>query len=427
MTRIKSVRRFVAVVFFALSLVSTAAAQERPGPGQSPPPPDSATEPQGFLAEPDIVRRAVIFADRNLGGSGGERGGGFYVDFGDLISGAGWIALGPGYRRWFASEKVVADTSAVLSWRGYKTVQGTLEAPALARNRLTIGTQFRWSDFGQVNFFGIGPDTLESNESEYRIRATNLTGYAAVRPVQWFSVGSKVSWVQPSIDRRSGFFRSNRPDAIEIFPADIVFSVIDQSAFVHSELSVTADTRDFPQHPLRGGVLRGAMAKFSDRDRGLFTFSRYEAEVAQFVPVVDGRIVVGVHGWLVASDADDGRFVPFYLQPNLGGHNSLRSFADYRFRDRNMLLLNAEARIAMTTHIDTAVFVDAGNVARRVSDLNLDHRSYGVGLRLHSRRQTYLRFDVAKGVEGWRFLFRLHDPFTLSRLNSRFAPIPFVH
>ncbi len=426
MKRVELVRMFAAAVVFALTSIG-AAAQERGPAAQSPPPPDSATEPQGYLPEPDIVRRAVIFADRNLLGSGGDKANGFYVDFGDLISGAGWIAVGPGYRRWFADEKVMADTSAVLSWRGYKSVQGTLEAPALARKRLTIGTQLRWSDFAQVNFFGVGPDTLESNESEYRIRATNLAGYATVRPVEWLGVGTRISWVQPSLDRHGGFFKRSLPDTIDLFPGDIVFSVPDQPAFVHSELSVTADTRDFPEHPLRGGVIRGVMSRFSDRDHGLFTFNRYEAEAAQFVPVEDGRIVFALHGWLVTSDAEDGHFVPFYLQPNLGSHNSLRSFADYRFRDRNMLLVNVEARFALTTHLESAVFVDAGNVAARVSDLDLDRRSYGVGLRLHSRRATFARVDLAQGSEGWRFLFRLHDPFNLTRLTRRWAPVPFVH
>ena len=80
----------------------------------------------------------------------------------------------------------------------------------------------------------------------------------------------------------------------------------------------------------------------------------------------------------------------------------------------------------MMTHIDAAFFVDAGNVAPRVADLNFDKRSYGAGLRLHSRRQTFARMDVARGDEGWRFLFRLSDPLTLGRLSKRTAPVPFV-
>lgn len=61
-------------------------------------------------------------------------------------------------------------------------------------------------------------------------------------------------------------------------------------------------------------------------------------------------------------------------------------------------------------HVDAAAFVDAGNVAPRVGDLNLEKRSYGAGLRIHNRKQTFGRVDIARGGEGWRFVVRLTDP-----------------
>jgi hypothetical protein len=72
------------------------------------------------------------------------------------------------------------------------------------------------------------------------------------------------------------------------------------------------------------------------------------------------------------------------------------------------------------------VFADGGNVGARLSNLNLDKRSYGVGWRIHSREATFARFDVAHGAEGWHFLFRMNDPLGLSRLTRRLAPVPFV-
>jgi outer membrane protein assembly factor BamA len=137
-------------------------------------------------------------------------------------------------------------------------------------------------------------------------------------------------------------------------------------------------------------------------------------------------VTLALHGWLAASDTSEGGWVPFYLQPSLGGHNTLRGYIDYRFHDRNLLVANVEARFAIFTHLDAAVFADAGNVAAHLSDLNLDKRSYGVGWRLHSRESTFARFDIARGAEGWKFLFRLNDPLQLSRLTRRLAPVPFV-
>jgi outer membrane protein assembly factor BamA len=211
-----------------------------------------------------------------------------------------------------------------------------------------------------------------------------------------------------------------------MFPQDAVYSVAEQPRFVHGELSIATDTRDHRSHPTQGGLYRGAWSRYADRDTGTFTFNRFDAEGAQFLPVADARVVFALHGWLVASDTAAGEVLPFYLMPSLGGHNSLRAYTDFRFHDRNLIVVNAESRVALFTHLDAALFVDAGNVAARVADLNLDKRGYGAGLRLHTADSTFARFDVAHGAEGWRLLLRLNDPLHLSRLSRRTAAVPFV-
>ncbi len=421
------ISRVVVTLTVALLCAATSAvrAQDRPPTtAGAPPVPETATEPQGLIAEPKFIRQAHLFADRHM--SSGDKTNGFYVDSGSMIPGSGWIAVGPGYRRWFSNDVGFVDASSAISWRSYKHAQVRVEMPKLAHSRLTIGSQLRWQDAPQINFYGEGTDTLVANASQYRLRSTNLVGYATVRPAEWLGINAKLGWIDPSISAPAGTFRRDRPDARDVFRRDIVYALPDQPAFVQTEVSVTADTRDFPEHPLRGGLVRAVAARYSDRDTGLFTFRRYEGEAAGFVPVADGRLVFALHGWLVNSHADEGRFVPFYLQPSLGGSNSLRSFADYRFHDRNMLLISAEARIALMTHVQTALFMDAGNVAAHLRDVNLARRSYGVGLRFHSRRQTFARLDLARGSEGWRMLFRMNDPLNLSRLSRRTAPMPFV-
>ena len=359
----------------------------------------SQSPPQGFVTEPGVIERAVIFADRHI--TNGEVTNGFYIDAWNMIPGAGWVSAGPGYRQWYAKDSAFVDGSAAISWHGYKTAQARFEMPKLARSRLALGTQLRWQDFRSVDFYGQGPDSLESQVSEHHLQTTNLVGYATVRPREWMGIGASIGWLRPS-----------RPS--------------NQPTFVHTEISATADNRDFPGHPTRGGLVRAAMADYSDRDGGVFSFRRYDAEAAHFVPLARSRVVLAARGWLVATDTDEGRVVPFYLQPSLGGHNSLRSYADFRFHDRHLMLFNAEARIAMMSHVDAAVFMDAGNVAGRFSDLDFGKRSYGAGLRFHNVRQNFARVDVARGSEGWRLLFRLTDPLNLSRLSRRTAPVPFV-
>lgn len=71
--------------------------------------------------------------------------------------------------------------------------------------------------------------------------------------------------------------------------------------------------------------------------------------------------------------------------------------------------MNAEARIGLIEHMDLSMFVDAGNVGPDAGALNLDQRSYGAGIRFHTRSSTLARLDLAHGKEqGWRFTPKLH-------------------
>src|SRR5262245_61988890 len=135
---------------------SRALAQAQQG-GSASPQTESAFEPQGFLREPDAVERAAVFAERS---TGNERKNGFYTNFGNLVPGAGWLSVGPGYKRWFDQDRAFVDASAAISWHWYRAAQARFELPRIARSRLSFGTQVQLQDFTQVDFFGEGPQSL---------------------------------------------------------------------------------------------------------------------------------------------------------------------------------------------------------------------------------------------------------------------------
>jgi outer membrane protein assembly factor BamA len=385
---------------FGLSVPATAQ-QDQPAPQDIPSGPTWA-ETQGLIPEPSAVARAAKLADRYLGGEGHSDG--FYVSTKSPIQGAGWISLGPGYRHGYRNDAIFIDGSAGISVRGYTVAQAQLEFPKLLNRRLTLGTVYRWQDFRRITSYGAGPDTTEADASTYHLRSQNLAGYATVRLQPWLSVNANLGLVDP----------------------DVRSLDLNEPRFVHSEAALVADTRDFPNHPTRGGLVRVSAAQFSDQDTGAFSFQRVETEAAGFLPLANSRVVIAVRGWLVGSNTDRDRTVPEYLQPNLGGGHSLRSYPDFRFRDDNMVLGNLELRVALMTHLDVAVFADAGNVAPHWRDLDFDRQSYGAGLRFHTRRATVVRVDVANGREGWRARFTMSEPLSLSRTERRTAPFPFV-
>ena len=423
---IRGVAAFLTVVLVAVFPIGAHAQADRRAPPQ---PPESMSMPAGLIAEPDVIQRVVIFGERRH--AGGDLNNGLQWGLAEMIPGAG-LAGGIVYRRWGKNDRQVAEISSALSARGYKIIEAHYEMPQLAKSRFTVGARGRWHDYPRLTYFGQGPDSNEADISEYGLRSFNVAGYGIYRPVRWLSVRSELGVLVPSVESSANAFKRDRSDAAVAFAGDPVFATDTQPTFLTAEVSVTADSRDFPGHPLRGGVVHFSAARYSDRStstgdaRPSASFGRYEAEAAQFIPLAGGRVVLAAHGRVVSTRTDEDQFVPFYLQPSLGGPNSLRSYSDFRFHDRHLALVNVETRFALMTHVDAALFVDAGNVSARAADLNLAKRSYGAGLRLHSRHLTYVRLDVAHGAEGWRMVVRLTDPLLLSRSPRSTVLLPVL-
>jgi hypothetical protein len=415
-------RIFVVTLLLIVGLAAGSDAQQAPA---TTAPPQETNLPSGYVSEPPIMGRAVDFASKMLGGDGTPPKDGFYPDFANMVTGAGWISIGPGYRQHLLDRHLLIDGSAAISWRAYKDAHARIELTDLGRNHATLGFQVHWQDLTQVNYFGIGADSPESQRSEYRLKDTDLLGYGIVRANRWLSFGGRFGWVkQPTISSPVGPFDRGFPDTSSIFPTDP--GIAAQASLLQGGASIEADTRDFPGRPTRGGWYRAAADVFSDRDLHQFSFRRYEAEGLQVVPVMGERWVVALHGWGAFSDTASDNSVPFYMLPSVGGSNTLRGYDDFRFHDRQMLVVNAESRWALFKHVDAAAFFDAGNVAARVGDLNLDKTSYGAGLRVHSRASTLVRLDVGHSDEGWRVFFKLSDAFRLARHSLRTTAVPFV-
>jgi hypothetical protein len=412
---------------FVVATLGSARAQgtSAAAPVRSAPPTVSA-EPRGFFPEPRGLTKGLTFAESKLDTKkSGQVKEGIHPELGNMVTGAGWISAGVGYRQLYFDDRALVEASTGLSWRGYKMAQARVEWPV---NRLvTVGTQLRWQDLTQITYFGAGPQTRASDRSEYRLKSLNQVGYVALQPRESLSVEARLGWLSgPELERPAGAFLSGHPATDEIFPHEPAFALDEQPDYLYGEAALTMDTRDAPGYPTRGGIYRAGWTRYSDRDAGRFSFQRYEGEATHFVPLVNGNVVVALHGWVVGTSAAADQDVPFYLMPSLGGSNTLRAFSDYRFHDRHFAVVNAETRIAIFEHLDAVAFVDAGNVAARFSDLNLKRTSYGVGVQLHDRDSTFARFDVAHGAEGWRVVFQMNNPFDYSRLRKRSAAAPFA-
>jgi outer membrane protein assembly factor BamA len=162
------------------------------------------------------------------------------------------------------------------------------------------------------------------------------------------------------------------------------------------------------------------MAMFHDQHLALHSFRRMEAEAAQYVPI--GRTVLSLRGRLDLSQSSAGQTVPFYMLPAIGGSSSLRGYSDYRFRDLDAMLFDAEYRWPVLRRVDAALFYDVGAVAPAIGALSGHlHADYGAGIRVHTAKRLLVRLDVARGNEGMRALVTFAAPLGL-RSNRTLAP-----
>ena len=411
-----------------------AALAQGPGPNTSSAPASTAAaataapDDSGLLREPGLITRAISFAEHRLDTPGGPRDG-FYPELGSMITGSGWISAGPGYRQRLRDGHISIDASAAISWNLYKTAQASFELPRLAGDKLAVGAQVIYQDLVRVNYYGLGEHSLEADRSGYRLHGSDTLAYATVKPNRILSVTGRFGWLpKVNVEGMTGRAASF-PNTLAIFSDSTAPGLTEQAAFLHGDVAIAADTRDNQGHPTSGGFYRAGVASYTDRDAGQFSFRRYEVEGTQFVPIVREKWVIALRAWEVFSETSNGNLVPFYLMPSLGGGSTLRSYTDFRFHDRNMVVLNAESRWALFTHVDVAVFADAGRVASQASDVNFKplKQSYGAGVRVHTRTATIGRLDVAHGSEGWRVVFTMKDAFRHSRLSGgRSTVIPFV-
>ena len=347
---------------------------------------------------------------------------GVYVELGGLPPGSG-VAAGSGYRQPLFGGRLVIDGSAAASWSHSTALQARVELPRLVGDRVSVGAQVTRQDFTRLSYFGIGPESLETSGTDYRLTNTDSLAFATLKPRAWLTLGGRIGYLSPvAIDSpRDG----DDPPTQDLFSAATAPGLFDRPAFLHTDAYVAVDTRNYPSRPTSGGDYRFTFTTFTDRDSGRYSFRRIEGEASRFIPILHENWVIALRGRVVSSDTADGGVVPFYLLPTLGGSRSLRGYADYRFRDRNLLLLNAEYRWRVFGALDGALFYDAGKVAPRFEDLTLTQlkSSYGLGFRFHSNDSTFFRVDVGRSREGTRVLLSITDAI---RPGHRSILIPYV-
>ena len=176
---------------------------------------------------------------------------GFYPEFGGLPSGSG-ISAGPGFRHGLFDGRASITASAAMAWSRSTFGQATFELPRLAGGRVNAGTQVKWQDFTRVTFFGVGPDSRAADQTAYALKNTDYTGFAAVRPQDWLTIGGRFGYSQRVTNRaphRTTHFATHDRSPTRRRPPG--------RAVPHfcAATVVNVDTRDRASRPTRAAII----------------------------------------------------------------------------------------------------------------------------------------------------------------------------
>jgi outer membrane protein assembly factor BamA len=363
---------------------------------------------------PGRLERALLYIERNriierLSGTDG-----LYPRVGSVRRGGGF-AFGAGYRKPFASRHLVFNADAAMTTKGYRSVGTDVSAPRLLSERLTLTGRARYRYFPQEDYFGLGPESLKGDRVNFLLEESEFAGIAALKPMPWLTWSAKVARLDPRIAAGTDPLH---PPIRAVFDDTTAPGLDRQPAFLETGTLLELDSRDQPGNPRSGTYVSLLGARYNDLDDFGYDFSRVGGEIQQYFPIFDKKRVIVMRGAFNRYRPDAGSAVPFYYTLPLGGKDSIRGFADFRFRDLEAVLFNVEYRWEAFAGLDMALFYDLGDVARRWSDFTLAgmKQSWGLGLRFNTYRSVFLRTEVAFGSkEGTRIYFAFGGPLRLER------------
>jgi hypothetical protein len=277
-----------------------------------------------------------------------------------------------------------------------------------------VGAYARLREMSQLSYFGPGIQSEVSDRTNFLLRDPVVGAVASVRIADGISTGVRVEELWPDVGRGVS---AQHPSVEDRFAEIEAPGLNAQPRFGRYQGFVDLQAPASVGQTLnQGGRYRIGYALFNDQQFDRFSFTRLDVEARHKFAVFGPHRRLTLHGWVAATDTRSGNSVPFYMQPSLGGTGQLRSvgedfigsdgsrgtlrgFDNFRFRDLNLMLLQADYRVPVWGPFDASIFVDAGKVAPRRADLNLSglKHDYGFSISVMRGPNTVARTDFGFG------------------------------
>ncbi len=300
--------------------------------------------------------------------------------------------------------------TASFSFRASVSELSEREVFALYEDKYLLGSQFDFYFRGQYNvdgsnrFFGFGPDSAKSNESDY---TEDYLGYdvALGLPI----ISEETHWRIRALNHFVGekFYGgkiSTIHDITEVFPGLVVDHRQQDN---ESRATLEYDSRDSAVTTSRGAYLNTFIGWSVDSFASAFDYTRYGMDARYFYPwgtAINQTTAARVKYDQVLGDA------PFWLQSRLGGKYSQRAYGDGRFIDRGALTSTLEQRFivhqiklsGVTTQFEVAPFIGLGEAFDNPQKAAARYARpvYGTAFRAIARPQVVGSVDFGIGQEG---------------------------
>lgn len=306
-----------------------------------------------------------------------------------------------------------ARPAAQVSFSGFQKYDAELTLPKLLEGRASLNVYGVHHNYPQLQYYGSGADSLKGNRTNYRLEDTALDVTFGVQPIphlRELTIAASTGYVWNNV----GPGTNNQWASTEkVFTPAQAIGVDQQTDFFRYGGFAQFDWRDNPGGPRRGGYYLAQVSRYEDRKRKLHDFTRLDLELQQYLPFFNERRVIALRARTTLTDTKAGQSVPFYLQPTLGGLDTLRGYRPFRFADNNSLLLSAEYRYEVFSGLDMALFADAGKVTARRGQINFKdlESSVGFGFRFNVRNNVFMRVETAFSHEGFQVIVRFNPVF----------------
>jgi outer membrane translocation and assembly module TamA len=278
---------------------------------------------------------------------------------------------------------------------------GDIDRTRFSHFKLYASGRYRYRP--EERYYGSGPDSRREDQRRFLLRDMLFeitTGYQFTSKIDWTV---KAGYLQHSLglkdlaDLEDELTGARNPPNYFRLRSTVLFDYRDDPGIPHSGFSLTLGWELYEN--------------VTQPDR--HNFHRYGLDARGYIPLGSHQRVLALRSIFLDSIPESGNEVPFFLQPSLGGGESLRGYDSYRFRGEKLMMYQAEYRWEASKRWEFALFGDTGTVSDGAGRLSFGkmRSDLGIGVRFKSSRSTIFRVDQAWGSEGAKTQFRVSAVF----------------